>query len=152
MLWDSPLGAALNGSQVSILPVAMSRRCTPAKPLFWVQTLPSMFDLCGLTILICAASILRSAGSVQNWNCSLFGSNFTIVAWYRLPSHRLPSPSARRPRLPVGKSIGCAACAEQACRVTQERTLAAHPTDVHPRPAGTQASRRQSLFPRDFMP
>ena len=27
-----------------------------------------------------------------------------MVAWYMLPSHRLPAPSARRPRLPVGAS------------------------------------------------
>src|SRR3978361_1227160 len=64
MLCGSPLRADLNGSQVSILPVARSRRWTPAKPLFWVQTLPSTSDRCGLTMLICAASILRSAGSV----------------------------------------------------------------------------------------
>src|SRR5437016_1577732 len=107
MLWDCPCGAPLNGSHVSILPVAKSRRCTPAKPLFWVQTLPSTSDRCGLTILICAASIFFSAGSVQNWNCSLLGSNLTIVAWYMLPSHRLPELSARRPRLPVGNSSLC---------------------------------------------
>jgi hypothetical protein len=44
MLCGSPFGAFLNGSQVSTLPVAMSRRCTPAKPLFCVQSLPSTCD------------------------------------------------------------------------------------------------------------
>ena len=65
MLCGSPFGASLNGSQVSILPLAMSRRCTPAKPLFWDQTLPSTCEDCGLTMFTCAASMLRSGGSVQ---------------------------------------------------------------------------------------
>src|ERR1700751_1526667 len=107
MLCGSPLGALLNGIQVSILPVAMSRRCTPAKPLFWVQTLPSTSECCGLTMLTCAAAMLASGGKVQNLNCSVFGSNFTIVAWYMLPSQRLPDASARRPRLPVGALSRC---------------------------------------------
>ena len=66
MLWGSPLRASLNGIHVSIWPEAMSSRWTPAKPLFWVQTLPSTSECCGLTMLICAAAMFASAGSVQN--------------------------------------------------------------------------------------
>src|SRR5712671_2103126 len=102
MLCGSPLGTFLHGSQVSIFPVAMSRRCTPAKPLFCVHTLPSTCEDCGLTMLICAASMFCSAGSFQVVNFCALRSNLTIVAWYMLPSHRLPSRSLRRPRDPVG--------------------------------------------------
>src|SRR4029434_6145064 len=99
--------APLNGSHVSHLPVARSSRCTPAKPLFCVHTLPSTCELWGLTILICAASIFRSGGSGQYCHVWVLGSNLTIVAWYMLPSHRLPSLSSRRPSRPVGKSGLC---------------------------------------------
>src|ERR1700682_5439789 len=102
MLCGSPFGTFLNGSQVSIFPVAMSRRCTPAKPLFCVHTLPSTWEDCGLTMLTCAASTLYSVGSFQLVNFCALRSNFTIVAWYMLPSQRLPSRSLRRPRDPVG--------------------------------------------------
>src|SRR6266540_4403739 len=107
MLCGSPLGALLNGSQVSILPVATSRRCTPAKPLFCVHTLPSTCEACGLTMLTCAASMFRSEGSFQVVNFVVLGSNLTIVAWYMLPSQRFPSLSVRRPRSPVGKPGLC---------------------------------------------
>src|SRR5262249_33484457 len=103
----SPLGEFLNGSHVSIFPVATSRRCTPANPLFWVQTLPSTCELCGLTIFTWAASMFCSGGSGQNWNDSVLRSNLIIVAWYILPSQRLPSLSARRPSPPVGKPGLC---------------------------------------------
>ena len=59
---------SLNGSQVSILPVARSSRCTPAKPLFCAQTLPSTCELCGLTMLTCAASMFCSGGNGQYVN------------------------------------------------------------------------------------
>src|SRR5438034_9441112 len=107
MLCGSPLGALLNGSHVSILPVATSRRCTPAKPLFCVHTLPSTCENCGLTMLICAASMFCSEGSSQVVNFVVLRSNLTVVAWYMLPSHRLPSLSVRRPRSPVGNPGLC---------------------------------------------
>src|SRR5881409_1622915 len=101
MLCGSPLGTLLNGSQVSIFPVATSRRCTPAKPLFCVHTLPSTCIACGLTMLTCASSMFCSGGSFQVVNFVVLGSNLTIVAWYMLPSHRFPARSARRPRSPI---------------------------------------------------
>src|SRR5215204_2591572 len=94
--------ASLNGSQVSILPVARSSRCTPAKPLFCDQTLPSTCELCGLTMLTWAASMFCSGGNGQYVNFSVLGSNLTIVAWYMLPSHRLPARSVRSASDPVG--------------------------------------------------
>src|ERR1041385_6636819 len=99
--------APLNGSQVSIWPVARGGRCTPAKPLFCAQTLPSTCELCGLTMLSCAASMLRSLGSCQNENVSVLRLNLVMVAWYMLPSHRLPSRSVRSARNPVGKPGLC---------------------------------------------
>src|SRR3989442_7939927 len=107
MLCGSTLGALLNGSQVSTLPVATSRRCTPAKPLFCVHTLPSTCECCGLTMLTCAASMFCSGGSFQVVNFVVLGSNLTIVAWYMLPSHRFPALSLRRPRSPVGNPGLC---------------------------------------------
>src|SRR5215831_8452513 len=103
MLCGWPLGAALNGSQVSILPVLRSRRCTPAKPLFCVHTLPSTCAACGLTMLTCAASMFWSLGSVHVANLVVLGSNLTMVAWYMLPIHRFPSTSVLSARNPVGK-------------------------------------------------
>src|SRR6267143_2460277 len=108
MLCGSPLGALLNGSQVSILPVATSSRCTPAKPLFCVHTLPSTCAACGLTMLTCAASMFCSEGSFQVVNFVVLRSNLTIVAWYMLPSQRLPSRSLRKPSEPVGNPGLCA--------------------------------------------
>src|SRR5215510_13420138 len=61
MLCGSPLGASLNGSQVSILPVARSSLWTPAKPLFCVRTLPSTCELCGLTMFTCAERVAADA-------------------------------------------------------------------------------------------
>src|SRR5216117_4176232 len=90
MLCGSPLGALLNGSQVSIFPVATSRRCTPAKPLFWVHTLPSTCECCGLTMLTCAASMFCSGGSFQVVNFVVLGSNLTIVAWYMFQARACP--------------------------------------------------------------
>src|SRR5712691_3284352 len=111
MLCGSPLGALLNGSHVSILPVATSRRCTPAKPLFWVHTLPSTCEYCGLTMLTCAASMFRSGGSIQVVNFVVLRSNLTMVAWYMLPSHRLPSLSLRSASDPVGNPGLCTSIA-----------------------------------------
>ena len=99
--------AVLNGSQVSILPVARSTRCTPAKPLFCDQTLPSTCELSGLIMFTCVASMFYSAGIGQYWNFSVFGSNLTIAAWYIMPSHRLSSRSARSPSEPFGKPGLC---------------------------------------------
>src|SRR4029079_10154619 len=107
MLCGSPLGASLNGSHVSIWPVARSRRWTPAKPLFCDQTLPSTCELCGLTMFTWAASMFCSGGSGNDLNVSAWRSNFTIVAWYMLPSHRSPALSVRSPRKPVGKPDLC---------------------------------------------
>src|SRR5215472_1409377 len=107
MLCGSPLGASLNGSHVSILPEAMSRRCTPAKPLFCAHTLPSTCDDCGLTMLTWAASMFCSVGNCQNLNVSLLRSNLTIVAWYILPSQRSPALSVRSPSEPVGSPGLC---------------------------------------------
>src|SRR5467141_1624936 len=107
MLCVSPLGALLKGSQVSILPVATSNRCTPAKPLFCVHTLPSTCEACGLTMLTCAASMFCSGGNFQVVNFVVLRSNLTMVAWYMLPSHKLPALSLRRPRSPVGKPGLC---------------------------------------------
>src|SRR6266852_7144499 len=107
MLCGSPLGALLHGSQVSILPVETSRRCTPAKPLFCVHTFPSTCEYCGLTMLTCAASMFCSEGSFQVVNFVVLGSNLRIVAWYMLPSHRLPSLSLRSPSSPVGNPGLC---------------------------------------------
>src|SRR6266705_572858 len=107
MLCGSPLGALLNGSQVSIFPVATSRRCTPAKPLFCVHTLPSTCACCGLTMLTCAASIFCSEGSFHVVNFVVLRSNLRMVAWYMLPSQRLPSLSLRRPRSHVGNPGLC---------------------------------------------
>src|SRR6202035_963120 len=81
-------GTPLNGCQVSNLPVAISSRWMPAKPLFWVQSLPSTSLCCGLTMLIWAASTFSSPSSGQYLKVSLLGSNFTLVAWHMLPSHR----------------------------------------------------------------
>src|SRR5215471_672441 len=111
MLCGSPFGESLNGSQVSILPEATSSRCTPAKPLFCVHTLPSTYECCGLTMLTCAASMFCSGGSFQVVNLLVLGSNFTMVAWYMLPIHRLPSRSERRPSSPVGNPGLCTSIA-----------------------------------------
>src|SRR5258708_38374022 len=100
MLCGSPLGALLNGSQVSTFPEATSRRCTPAKPLFCVHTLPSTGECCGLTMLTCAASMFCSEGRFQVVNFVVLGSHLTMVAWVSLPSHRLPALSLRRPMMP----------------------------------------------------
>src|SRR5262249_56289785 len=82
-----PLGDSLNGSQVSHLPDLRSTRCTPANPLFWVQTLPSTPICIGLVILICVLALFRSGGIFQTWNVSVFLSNFAMLAWYMMPSH-----------------------------------------------------------------
>src|SRR5438445_320381 len=103
MLCGSPFGAFLNGSQVSIFPVFRSKRWMPAKPLFCVHTLPSTCEDCALTMFTCAASMFCSGGSFHCVNFCVLRSNFRIVAWYMLPSQRLPSLSLRRPRSPVGK-------------------------------------------------
>src|SRR5262249_44014826 len=94
----------LYGSKVSILPVDRSRRWTAAKPLFCDQTLPSTCELSGRTMFTCDASMLYSGGIGQAVNCSVFGSNFTMAAWYILPSHQFPAWSARRPSDAFGKS------------------------------------------------
>ena len=98
----------LNGSQVSILPLARSRRWTAAKPLFCDQTLPSTCALSGRTIFTCEASILYSFGIGQYWNCSVFGSNLTIGTGtccratgcrhdrHASPASRSGSPACRR--------------------------------------------------------
>src|SRR5260221_11893437 len=103
MLCGSPLGPLLNGSQVPIAPVFRSGRCTPAKPLFCVHTLPSTCEDCGLTMLICAASMSCAGGSFHDVNFCALRSNLRMRAWYMLPSHRLPSLSVRSPSRPVGK-------------------------------------------------
>src|SRR5713101_9043302 len=77
MLCGSPLGASLNGTQVSILLVARSSRWTPAKPLFCAQTLPSTCENCGLTMFTCAASMFCSGGSGQNLKVSLRSEEHT---------------------------------------------------------------------------
>src|SRR6266508_3275763 len=102
ILNGSPFGPLLKGSQVSIFPVAGSRRCTPAKPLFCVHTLPSTCEDCGLTMFTCAASMSCSGGSFHIVNFCVLRSNLRILAWYMLPSQRLPSLSLRRPSSPVG--------------------------------------------------
>ena len=48
-----------------------------------------------------------SFGSGQYVNFSALRSNLTSVAWYMLPSHRLPSWSVRSARNPVGKPGLC---------------------------------------------
>ena len=51
--------------------------------------------------------MLYSGGIGQAVNFSVLGSNLTIAAWYMLPSHQLPSRSARSPSEPFGKSGLC---------------------------------------------
>src|SRR4029450_800852 len=98
-----PLGDSLNGSQVSHLPDLRSTRCTPANPLFCVHTLPSTPICIGLVILICVLGLFRSGGMFQTWNVSVFLSNFAILAWYIMPSHKFWSLSKRTESAPVGE-------------------------------------------------
>src|SRR3981189_1373643 len=100
MLCGSPLGELLNGSQVSTLPVATSSRCTPAKPLFCVHTLPSTCECCGLTMLTCAASMFCSAGSFQVGKFVVLGANLTMGGLYMVPRHRAPRGVGRRAEQP----------------------------------------------------
>src|SRR5258706_10326915 len=100
MLWGS--FESLNGDQVSPLPVAMSKRCTPAKPLFCDHTLPSTPEFQGATMFSWVDERLSSGGGVKCRNFSLARSNFAIDAWYMLPSQRLPSRSLLKARTPVG--------------------------------------------------
>src|SRR5258706_13649618 len=97
MLCGSPLGALLNGSQVSTLPVATSRRCTPAEPLFCVHTLPATCECWGLTMLTCAAAMFCSAGSFPVVEFVVFGSNLKMGALYIVARHRPPAASPPRP-------------------------------------------------------
>src|SRR6266536_1808412 len=57
----------------------------------------------GLVILICVLSLFSSAGMVQTWNFSILRSNFATLAWYIMPSHKLPSLSERTESAPVGE-------------------------------------------------
>src|SRR5258706_4669004 len=98
-----PCGACLNGSHVSHLPVLRSIRCTPAKPLFCVQTLPSTPIFMGLVILTCVLALFNSAGMGQVWNFSDLRSNFAMAPWYIIPIHRFPSLSLRKESAPIGE-------------------------------------------------
>src|SRR5258708_5768958 len=93
---------SLKGAHVSPLPVARSKRCTPAKPLFCDHTLPSTPEFQADTMFNCVDERLSSGGGVKCRNVSVAGSNFAIDAWYMLPSQRLPSRSPRSARTPVG--------------------------------------------------
>src|ERR1700681_1230469 len=93
---------SLKGDHVSPLPLAMSKRCTPAKPLFCDHTLPSTPEFHGATMFSCVDERLSSDGGVKCWNFSVAGSNIAIDAWYMLPSQSLPSRSLRSARTPVG--------------------------------------------------
>src|SRR5215216_4945111 len=93
MLW--PTGAALYGSHVSHLPLFRSMRCTPAKPLFCAQILPSTPTLSGLVMLICVFGRFHSAGATHVWSLPVFTSYLPIAAWYIIPSQMLPSRSKR---------------------------------------------------------
>src|SRR5207253_11159607 len=57
----------------------------------------------GLVILICVLSLFSSAGMVHTWNFSVLRSNFATLAWYIMPSHKLPSLSERMQSAPVGE-------------------------------------------------
>src|SRR5262245_6616876 len=98
-----PLGDSLNGSHVSHLPDLRSMRCTPANPLFCAHTLPSTPICIGLVILICVLALFRSGGMFQTWNVSVFLSNFAMLAWYIMPSHKFCSLSKRTESDPVGE-------------------------------------------------
>src|SRR5262245_24353944 len=93
---------SLNGAHVSLLPVAMSKRCTPANPLFCDHTLPSTPVFQGETMLSCVDERLSSAGGVKCWNRSVSGSDGALEAWSRLPNQMLPWRSARSATTPVG--------------------------------------------------
>src|SRR3954471_22346939 len=95
---------SLKGAHVSDLPLAMSKRCTPAKPLFCDHTLPSTREFHGETMLSWVEERLSSAGGVKWRNASVCGSNTAMEAWYMLLSQSLPSRSLRSARTPVGKS------------------------------------------------
>src|SRR5258706_15357783 len=101
MLW--PTGASLNGSQVSHAPVFRSTRCTPAKPLFCVHTLPSTAMLSGLVMLTWVLGRFHSAGIGHTWSFSLLVSNLPIAAWYIMPTHRFSSRSMRMESAPSGE-------------------------------------------------
>src|SRR5213075_2036777 len=95
---------SLNGAHVSDLPVARSKRCTPANPLFCDHTLPSTPMFQGDTMLSCVDERLSSGGGVKCWNLPVSGSNLAIDAWYMLPIQSLPLRSPRIARTPVGYS------------------------------------------------
>src|SRR5882762_2367402 len=81
MLWFRPLATpSRNGSHVSNLPEARSSRCTAAKPVVFVHTLPSTWDECGLVMLTWVMSRLTSGGRLQVENVSVLRSNFAIPA------------------------------------------------------------------------
>src|SRR3954466_8416979 len=98
-----PTGEALYGSHVSHWPVLRSTRCTPAKPLFCAQILPSTPMLSGLVMLICVFGRFHSAGAGHVWSLPLFTSYLPMAAWYIMPSQMLPSRSKRIESDPLGE-------------------------------------------------
>src|SRR6185436_17960553 len=98
-----PTGASLNGSQVSQLPVLRSTRCTPAKPLFCVHTLPSTAVLSGLVMLTWVLGRFHSAGIGQVCSFSVLVSSLPMAAWYIMPTHRFSSRSMRIESAPSGE-------------------------------------------------
>ncbi len=100
--------AALNGSQVSILPVARSSRWMPAKPLFCDQTLPSTCELCGLTMLTWAASMFCSFGIGQYVNFSVLRIELDDRGLVHVAEPQIAvAVGAQRQAKPVGKPGLC---------------------------------------------
>src|SRR5262245_7070073 len=122
--------APLNGSHVSHLPVARSSRCTPAKPLFCVQSLPSTCSALGADMLSWAWSRLASGGRLQIFIVSVRGSKRTTAPWYILPSQKLPSLSARIESAPVGKPGFCSGIGYSLCAPVLVST---RPTNCSPK-------------------
>src|SRR4029453_15325749 len=118
-----PLGDSLNGSQVSHLPDFRSIRCTPANPLFCAHTLPSTPIYIGLVILICVLALFSSGGMLQTWNVSVFLSNFAMLAWYIMPSHKFWSLSKRTDSAPVGEPFFLSGTGYSVCLPVLESSL-----------------------------
>src|SRR5919206_2155692 len=98
-----PTGDCLNGSHVSHWPVFRSIRCTPAKPLFCAQILPSTPMFIGLVMLICVFGRFHSWGATHVSSLPVFTSYLPIAAWYIMPSQMLPSRSKRAESEPLGE-------------------------------------------------